>query len=455
MRMWVYIVRRAVLVLPVVIGVLTVLFVLVSSLSTVVRVCSYGPPSGTQTPCTSTVPCPADPSQLCPNPVYQSAVNSLGLNQPIFVQWAIFVGNALTFQWGYVSQSSTLGTGLGGLGLPALHEQTVTSVLAIFLPYTIELVLFAFLITLLVVFPILRRATAHPGHAADHTARVLTLLGYGIPLVFLGSFALFGAANALGGASSASPICPRDSTFLDFFGSWPQPPCAPLYGTANLNPVGFPSWLVGGYHSTPTGFPTVDAVLNGNGWLALDTLLRMAVPALLLAFVAIAAVLRSVRFTSPRPVDLGFLRAARARGLPESRVLTRHTSRYTISQILSSYWAALFMVLAFLPLVESVFNLWGVGRLYVYAIVGRPQDWDFGIIFGTLLAGALIVLLVSFTLDVLRAYADPRFRLEGEGTVTRFPRGSPDLSTPVRSVVGVEEAATPAEKAIFQPRLAR
>ncbi|HKN07656.1 MAG TPA: hypothetical protein VJ021_08715 [Thermoplasmata archaeon] len=222
MRMWVYIVRRAVVVLPVFLGVLTVLFVLVSSLPTVTRTCSFGPPSGTQSPCTATIPCPADPSQLCPNPTYQSAVNGLGLNQPIFVQWAIFVGNGLTFQWGYVSQSSALGTGAGSLSLPAFHDQAVTSVLAIFLPYTIELVLFAFLVTLLVVFLILRRATAHPGQAADHMARTLMLLGYGIPLVFLVPFALFGAADALGGATSASPICLGNSTILDFIGSWPS-----------------------------------------------------------------------------------------------------------------------------------------------------------------------------------------------------------------------------------------
>ncbi len=316
------------------------------------------------------------------------------------------------FNGGYVSPSSVVGTGSGGLGLPGFHGQAVTSVLAIFLPYTIELVLFAFLVTSLVVFLIQRRTTAYPGHAADRTARVVTLLGYGIPLVLLGTLALFGAADALGGATSVSPICPKDSTFLDFYGSWPQPPCDPLYGTFNLDPIGFPLWLVQGYHSTPTGFPTLDALLHGNGWLALDTLFRMAVPALLLALVAIAAVFRFVRFASPRAKGLEFLRAARARGLPESTVLKRHAGRYTISQILPAYWPALFMVLAFLPLVEVIFNLWGVGRIYVDAIIGLPKDWDFGMIFGTLIAGALIVLCASFILDVLRAYVDPRFCLE-------------------------------------------
>lgn len=113
MRMWVYIVRRAVLVFPVFVGVLTVLFVLVSTLPEVDRTCAFYPstapnPSplpvsssaGGTTPCSATIPCPSNPAQICPNPTYQSAVNALGLDQPTFVQWAIFVGNGLTFQWG-------------------------------------------------------------------------------------------------------------------------------------------------------------------------------------------------------------------------------------------------------------------------------------------------------------------------------------------------------------------
>src|SRR5208282_4088115 len=117
MRMWVYVIRRAVLVVPVVIGVMTVLFVLISALPVNERACSYFRPSGRTSACSPTVQCPNDPSKLCTNPVYQQAIVALGLNQPIPVQWAVYMGNALTFNWGYVSQGSALGTGLGGFGL--------------------------------------------------------------------------------------------------------------------------------------------------------------------------------------------------------------------------------------------------------------------------------------------------------------------------------------------------
>ncbi|HYA57395.1 MAG TPA: hypothetical protein VEH57_02900, partial [Thermoplasmata archaeon] len=130
MQMWVYVVRRVVLVFPVVIGVMTVLFVLISALPTTARTCSFYHPSGKVSPCTTTIVCPGHPNELCPNPVYQSAVNALGLNKPIYVQWAIYIGSALEFQWGYVSQGSALGTGETNSGLPTLAGQSVATLLA-------------------------------------------------------------------------------------------------------------------------------------------------------------------------------------------------------------------------------------------------------------------------------------------------------------------------------------
>jgi len=413
MRMWVYVVRRAVPVIPVVIGVLTVLFVLVSSLPVVDRTCAYAPPGRTSSPCSMTIQCPGNPAQSCPNPAYESAVNSLGLNQPVFVQWAIFVGNGLTFHWGYVTESSSLGLGDTEAGLPELDGQSVTSVLAAFLPYSIELLVLAFVIAAPVLIYLQRQSAAYPGRTVDHAARGLTLLGYGIPIFLLGTLALFGATLTLGGPDATSRICGAPNTvYLDFWGSWPEPPCASLFGTTNIGPVGYPNWLGFGYISTPTGFPTVDALLHGNDWLALDTLFRLALPALLLALVAIAATVRYARY-DPTPFE--FLRAARARGLPESRVVRRYAGRYTVSQMLAGYRPVLFVVLGSLPVVEVLFNLWGVGRLFVLAAAPGTYppyfQWDVGLTFGTLLAGTLLVLLASFVLDVARAYIDPRSRI--------------------------------------------
>ena len=407
--MWVYVVRRVLLAIPVLIGVMTIIFVLVSALPETQRACAFYPPNGQTSPCTSSIPCPQDPSKLCPNPVYQSAVDALGLNKPVFVQWAIFVGNSLTFNWGYVSQGSAIGEGGTPSGGPTFAGHSVTYLLGIFLPYSVELLLLTFAIAFLVVVPLYSRATARPGGWAEYGARALTLGGFGSFLFVLGSIALAGVTFALGGPAAPSMICGGQSTvFLDFFGSWPQPPCTALYGTTNIGPIGYPSWLTFGIISTPTGFPTIDAALHGQFWLALDTLLRMVIPALLLALVAIGAFFRVVRYAPTERMDLEFLRGERARGLPESKVFPRRARRLALSASLSAIVPAIPWVLANLIVVEILFNLWGVGRILGASVVGGVQDWDLGVFFGTMLLFAYILVATEVVASALRVYLDPR-----------------------------------------------
>jgi peptide/nickel transport system permease protein len=63
------------------------------------------------------------------------------------------------------------------------------------------------------------------------------------------------------------------------------------------------------------------------------------------------------------------------------------------------------------PVTETVFNLWGVGRIYAYSIIGLPKDWDFAVLFGTTLLFTYLVVAANIVVDVLYAYLDPRVRL--------------------------------------------
>ena len=143
MRMWIYVMRRIALLVPVIIGVMTITFLLVQTIPLPDRICSYYQATARSNPCSETISCLNNPAAQCPNPAYQRAVNALGYNQPIPEQWARYIYNALTFHWGYVSPTSTVGKGYGGL--PALKGDAVTSVLAAFLPYTLELALLSLL----------------------------------------------------------------------------------------------------------------------------------------------------------------------------------------------------------------------------------------------------------------------------------------------------------------------
>ena len=412
MQMWVYVVRRAVLVIPVVIGVMTILFVLISALPETERTCSFYHPSGRTSPCTQQIPCPTNPKLLCPNPVYQSAVNALGLNKPIFVQWAIYIGNALVFHWGYVAQGSGLGTGEAQSGLPELAGQSVASVLSDFLPYTIELALLSLLIILIVSIPLGNLSAVYRNRPVDQASRVMSFSGYALPAFLLGTLILAAVTFAFGGPAAPSRICPGSGTvLLDFYGSWPTPPCPNLYGTTNLGPFYYPAWLINGYVSTPTGFPTVDAVVHGQYWLALDTLLRMLLPALVIAYTTIAGLLRFVRNSMLEVMNQDFIRTARAKGLPEPTVIKKHAGRNSLNVTITVLGLTFAGFVTGFPVVEIVFNLWGVGRLYAFSVTGGVNLWDFGVLFGTTLLFTYLVVAANIIVDIMYAYLDPRVRL--------------------------------------------
>ena len=412
MRMWVYVVRRAALVVPVVIGVMTILFVLISALPVNERIASYYHSNGKTSPSSPYIPCVSDPAKLCPNPAYHAAIVALGLNQPIPVQWAIYMANALTFQWGYVSDGSALGTGEASAGLPELHGQAVFTVLSNFLPYTIELAALSLVIILIISIPLGNLSAVNRNRPIDQASRVMSFSGYAIPSFLLGSFALAVAAIALGGAGNPSPICGHQGTiFLDFWGSWPTAPCSSLYGTTNLGPTNLPAWLIQGYISTPTGYPTLDAAIHGQYWLALDTLFRLILPALVIAYGTIAVLLRFVRNSMLEVMNLDYIRTARAKGLPESTVIKKHAGRNSLNVTITVLGLTFAGFIAGFPVIETVFNLWGVGRLFAYAVIGTPKDWDFGVIFGSTLLFTYLVVAANIIVDVLYAYLDPRVRL--------------------------------------------
>ncbi len=413
MRMWVYVVRRAALIVPVIIGVMTILFVMISALPVNDRTCSFYRPTGKSSACSPGIACPTNPAQTCPNPAYQAAQDALGLNKPIFVQWAIYMGNSLTFNWGYVAQGSSLGLGQDSGGLPGLAGQSVSTVIWDFLPYTIELAAVSLLFILIIAIPLGNLSAVYRNRPVDQGSRIMSFSGFAIPAFLLGTLVLAVMAIALGGPAAKSTICGGTSTvFLDFYGSWPTPPCPPLYGsTFNVINGGFPSWLTEGYVSHPTGFPTVDALIHGQYWLAADTLLRIVLPALVIAYGTIALLLRFVRNSMLEVMGQDYIRTARAKGLPESKVVKKHAGKNSLNVTITVLGLTFAAFITGFPVIEVVFNLWGVGRLYAFAITGPVRNWDFGILFGTTILFTYLVVAANIIVDILYAYLDPRVRL--------------------------------------------
>jgi len=398
MRLWVYVVRRVLLVIPVVIGVMTITFALVSSLPVSERLISYYGPNP-KLPYTPTVPCnklyPGEPGN-CTNPIYTKGVDALGLNKPIPEQWAIYIGNSLTGNWGYVGNK----TGVTGQ-VPIASGQPVVKVLGWFLPYTLELAALSLLLILIIAIPIGNLSAVNRNRPIDQAARVLSFSGFALPAFLLGSVLLMGFVLLIGGSNGHSPFCTGQTSYTDLYGSWPPVQCFP--GGV------YPSWLNQGQISSPTGFPTIDAAIHGNWWFALDTVIRMLLPAFVIAYGTVALLLRFVRNSMLEVLNLDFVRTARAKGLPEKSVVKKHAGRNSLNVTITVLGLTFAGFIAGFPIIEEVFGLYGVGRMIAFSVTLTP--YDFGMIFGSTILFTLLVVAANIIVDVLYAFLDPRVRL--------------------------------------------
>jgi peptide/nickel transport system permease protein len=401
MRMWIYIVRRLLLVIPIVVGVMTITFALVSALPIQDRLISaFGAPPK-NAPCGYAPECPCPVLHInktgnCPNPLYVRDVHKLGLDQPIMVQWGLYIEKSLTFQWGYVDNHS------GASSSDSLIQgQSVTTVLSWLLPYTLELAIFSLIIILIVSIPLGNLSAVYRNRPIDQASRVISFSGYALPGFLLGTLLLMVFVISLGPSfSGIDPTCKTQSFYQFFSGSWPSQSCFPNQT--------YPNWLGSGVISGPTGFPTVDALIHGQAWLSLDTIIRMVLPALVIAYGTIAGLLRFVRNSMLEVMNLDFVRTARSKGVPESVVISKHAGRNSLNVTITVLGLTFAFFIGGFPVVETIFDLNGVGRMFVQALLA---PYDFGLIFGSTLLFTFLVVFANIIVDVLYAYLDPRVRL--------------------------------------------
>jgi ABC-type dipeptide/oligopeptide/nickel transport system permease component len=402
MQLWVYVVRRLILLLPVLIGVTTITFAIISALPTQAKLSeAFGaPPPNNPTLYQPTIPCTNPPTNQCPNPVYQRDVALLGLDKPIPYQWGLYVVRIFTFQWGNVGVGSTVGQ-----TYHITQGQPVTTVLGWFLPYTLELAILSLAIIMAVSLPLGNAAAVQRNRPVDQAARVMSFSGFAFPGFLLSSFVLMGAIIALGSTTHYSahpPWCAAgEVTYREFWGSWPQ--C--------VSPPNNPAWLTQGAVSHPTGFPTVDALLHGNYWLALDTVIRMLLPALVIAYGSIAVLLRFVRNSMLEVMNLDFVRTARAGGVPEATVIKRHAGRNSLNVTVTVLGLTFAFFVSGFPVIEYVFGLNGIGLILALSVENTTGQIDLGLVFGSTLLFTYIVVAANILVDILYAYLDPRVRL--------------------------------------------
>jgi len=167
--------------------------------------------------------------------------------------------------------------------------------------------------------------------------------------------------------------------------------CIPTFVTAPLLVLVFGSklgWL-------PSG--------GWNGGAAANLIL----PVLVLALPQVAIISRLTRAGMIEVLRSNYIRTARAKGLPERRVITRHALRAALLPLVSYLGPACAGLLTGSLVVEKIFNLPGLGKFFVLSALQR----DYTVVMGMVIVYAGLILLLNLLADLLYAALDPRVRL--------------------------------------------
>lgn len=239
----------------------------------------------------------------------------------------------------------------GNLGFSTSHNETVAALLASSLPRTIALAGIATLAALLIAVPVGIAQAARRGRMADHTLRAVTTVLFGTPAFVLGSVLILTFAVKLHAFGAEGPQAPG---FAGMLTDWRD----------------------------------------------------LTLPVVTLTAVTVAQFSRYMRSSAVEVLAEDYVRTARAKGSPEVRVMWRHVIRNAATPMITLVGLSLPQIVAGALVIESLFNIQGVG----YQIWLAAQNHDLPVIMGFTLIIAAAATLGSLLADLGYAIADPRVR---------------------------------------------
>jgi len=133
---------------------------------------------------------------------------------------------------------------------------------------------------------------------------------------------------------------------------------------------------------------------------------RIILPSVTLSFIYVALIARMTRAAMLDVLGEDYVRTARAKGISESAVLLRHALRNAAVPVITVIGTGFALLISGVVVTESVFNLPGIGRLTVDAVLAR----DYPVIQAMILLTSLIYVTVNLLIDVVYTLLDPRIR---------------------------------------------
>jgi len=158
----------------------------------------------------------------------------------------------------------------------------------------------------------------------------------------------------------------------------------------------------------PVGGTTSVFALDAGGWIRFaDYLRHLLLPTLALTLAGVGSLFRLMRNNFLESLGSPYITTARAKGLPESKVLYKHALRNAINPMITIFGYELSGILSGAALVEVITNWPGMGRLLLDAVLAQ----DLYLVMASLLIGGILLVLGNLAADLMLAAADPRIRL--------------------------------------------
>lgn len=323
-------------------------------------------------------PCRAVLGERATDAVCNDFIHRYGLDQPIPVQFGIYLGQLAS----------------GDLGDSIKHSRPVTQLLIERLPTTIELTVLAMLFAIIVGIPLGLISAYRHNSPVDVTTMAFANLGVSMPVFVLGLVLAYLFAIVFKDTPLSLPPSGRLSSGVSVI---------PLTEVWHLDGV---QGLPRGFLEFVSGIYTFSALISGQWGAWVDAVRHLILPAIALGTIPLAIVARITRSSLLEVLGLDYVRTARAKGLRERTVVLRHATRNALLPVVTIIGLQLGGLLSGAVLTETVFNLAGVGRTMFEAITGR----DYVVIQGFTLMIAVAYVLVNLLVDVSYGYLDPRIR---------------------------------------------
>jgi peptide/nickel transport system permease protein len=243
-----------------------------------------------------------------------------------------------------------VGAAQGDFGRSIISNRPVTDEITTRLPFTLLMGSMAFVIAIVTAIPTGVAAAYYRNTTVDQASRVFALVGIALPNFWLGLILIL------------------------VFGSW-----------LGLFPV----------------LPPTDS-----GLLSVDMVTYTLLPAAAIGTGSTALLMRLMRSSMVEELDKDYVKMARAKGLPERRVIGKHVLRNSLISVVTVAAIQVAFIISGSVVVEIVFAYPGIGRL----LVNRVGNRDFPVIQALVLLIGVSVIVANLFADVLYAYLDPRIR---------------------------------------------